>query len=59
EKIDEYRKEFANPYKAAERGYVDRVIMPEETRKVLCSALDGIESKRETRPAKKHGVIPH
>ena len=59
EKIDEYREAFANPYRAAERGYVDRVIMPEETRKVLCQALDGIESKRETRPAKKHGVIPH
>lgn len=59
EKIDEYREAFANPYRAAERGYVDRVIMPEETRKALCQALEGIESKRETRPAKKHGVIPH
>ncbi|MBR0257871.1 MAG: methylmalonyl-CoA carboxyltransferase, partial [Synergistaceae bacterium] len=43
EKIDEYRAEFANPYKAAERGYVDRVIMPEETRKALCQALGVIE----------------
>ena len=59
EKIDEYREAFANPYRAAERGYVDRVIMPEETRKVVYQALEGIESKRETRPAKKHGVIPH
>ena len=59
EKIDEYREAFANPYKAAERGYVDRVIMPEETRKVVCQALDAMESKRQTRPAKKHGVIPH
>ncbi|MBQ7734157.1 MAG: methylmalonyl-CoA carboxyltransferase [Synergistaceae bacterium] len=59
EKIDEYREAFANPYRAAERGYVDRVIMPEETRKAIAQALDGIESKRETRPAKKHGVIPH
>ena len=59
EKIDEYREAFANPYRAAERGYVDRVIMPEETRKVVCQALDAMESKRETRPAKKHGVIPH
>lgn len=59
EKIDEYRAEFANPYKAAERGYVDCVIMPEETRKALCQALAVIESKRDTRPAKKHGVIPH
>ena len=59
EKIEEYREAFANPYRAAERGYVDRVIMPEETRKVVCQALDAMESKRETRPAKKHGVIPH
>lgn len=59
EKIDEYREEFANPYKAAERGYVDRVIMPEETRKSVCQALDAVESKREERPSKKHGVIPH
>ena len=59
EKIDEYREAFANPYRAAERGYVDRVIMPEETRKAIFTALEGIESKRETRPRKKHGVIPH
>ncbi len=59
EKIDEYREAFANPYRAAERGYVDRVIMPEETRLTLAQALAGMESKRETRPAKKHGVIPH
>ena len=60
EKIDEYREAFANPYRAAERGYVDRVILPEETRKALYTALEGIESKRDiTRPSKKHGVIPH
>ena len=59
EKIDEYREAFANPYRAAERGYVDRVIMPEETRKAIFTALEGIESKRDTRPSKKHGVIPH
>ena len=59
EKIDEYREAFANPYRAAERGYVDRVIFPEETRKAVFMALEGIESKRDTRPAKKHGVIPH
>ena len=59
EKIDEYREAFANPYRAAERGYVDRVIMPEETRMTVCQALDAMESKREERPAKKHGVIPH
>lgn len=59
EKIDEYRKTFANPYIAAERGYVDRVIMPEETRHVIWQALSGIENKRQARPNKKHGVIPH
>ena len=59
EKIEEYREAFANPYRAAERGYVDRVIMPEETRKAIFMAIEGIESKRDTRPSKKHGVIPH
>ncbi|MCR5347364.1 MAG: methylmalonyl-CoA carboxyltransferase [Fretibacterium sp.] len=59
EKIDEYRKAFATPYVAAERGLVDRVILPEETRKVLAQSLAGLESKRTARPAKKHGVIPH
>ncbi|MBQ7151294.1 MAG: methylmalonyl-CoA carboxyltransferase [Synergistaceae bacterium] len=59
EKIEEYRQAFANPYRAAERGYVDRVIMPEETRRSIFMALEGMESKRDTRPSKKHGVIPH
>ncbi|MBR1671771.1 MAG: methylmalonyl-CoA carboxyltransferase, partial [Fretibacterium sp.] len=59
EKIDEYRRAFATPYVAAERGLVDRVILPEETRKVLAQALSGLDTKRVGRPAKKHGVIPH
>ncbi|MCR4818892.1 MAG: methylmalonyl-CoA carboxyltransferase [Fretibacterium sp.] len=59
EKIDEYRKAFATPYVAAERGLVDRVILPEETRKVLAQSLAGLENKRTARPSKKHGVIPH
>ena len=59
EKIEEYRDAFATPYAAAERGLVDRVIMPEETRKELWLALCGMESKRVARPSKKHGVIPH
>lgn len=58
-KIEEYREAFANPYRASERGYVDRVIMPEETRHAVWQALEGFESKREGRPSKKHGVIPH
>ena len=59
EKIEEYRQAFATPYVAAERGLVDRVILPEETRKVLAQSLAGLENKRTTRPSKKHGVIPH
>jgi len=59
EKIEEYRQAFATPYVAAERGFVDRVIMPEETRKELWLALCGTESKKVDRPSRKHGVIPH
>ncbi|MDR1048717.1 MAG: methylmalonyl-CoA carboxyltransferase, partial [Synergistaceae bacterium] len=59
EKIDEYRQAFATPYVAAERGFVDRVILPEETRRELCLGLRGVDSKRVGRPSKKHGVIPH
>ncbi len=59
EKIEEYRKAFANPYVAAERGLVDRVILPEETRLSIWQALNALESKRVSRPDKKHGVIPH
>jgi methylmalonyl-CoA decarboxylase alpha subunit len=58
EKIDEYRDKFANPYQAAKRGYVDDVIEPSATRVKLISALEMLMSKRETRPAKKHGNIP-
>jgi len=58
EKIAQYRDSFANPYVAASRGYVDDVIDPAETRVRLISALEMLISKRETRPAKKHGNIP-
>jgi methylmalonyl-CoA decarboxylase alpha subunit len=58
EKIEEYRDKFANPYQAAKRGYVDDVIQPSTTRVKLISALEMLMSKRETRPAKKHGNIP-
>ncbi|MGI6485245.1 MAG: acyl-CoA carboxylase subunit beta [Tepidanaerobacteraceae bacterium] len=58
EKITEYRHKFANPYQAAKRGYVDDVIEPSTTRVKLISALEMLMSKRETRPAKKHGNIP-
>ncbi|WP_350449531.1 acyl-CoA carboxylase subunit beta [Aminobacterium mobile] len=58
-KIEEYREAFANPYVASERGYVDRVILPEETRREIYLALQGTANKRELRPRRKHGVMPH
>ncbi|MDR1702065.1 MAG: methylmalonyl-CoA carboxyltransferase, partial [Sporomusaceae bacterium] len=58
EKTDKYVEEFATPYKAAERGFVDIVIEPRETRPQIINALNMLASKRETRPAKKHGNIP-
>ncbi len=58
EKIAEYTDKFANPYVAASRGYVDDVIEPDSTRPRIISALEMLMSKRETRPAKKHGNIP-
>ncbi|HHT65799.1 MAG: acyl-CoA carboxylase subunit beta [Caldicoprobacterales bacterium] len=58
EKIQEYRDRFTNPYAAAARGYIDDVIEPEATRPRLISALEMLQSKRETRPPKKHGNIP-
>jgi acetyl-CoA carboxylase carboxyltransferase component len=58
EKIAEYNDLFLNPYRAAERGYVDAVIAPGETRPRLIDALEVLSTKRETRPAKKHGNIP-
>lgn len=56
--VAEYRKTFANPYKAAELGYIDGVILPEDTRRVLTSALRTLEKKRERVPSRKHGNIP-
>jgi len=54
----EYREKFANPYVAAEKGYIDDVIDPAETRPRLISVLELLATKREPRPAKKHGNIP-
>ncbi|WP_442903374.1 acyl-CoA carboxylase subunit beta [Halobacterium sp. KA-4] len=56
--IDEYREEFANPYTAADRGYLDAVIEPTETRPRLIQDLEMLASKREESPDKKHGNIP-
>jgi propionyl-CoA carboxylase beta chain len=58
EKVEEFRGRFANPYVAAERGYIDAVILPSETRRRLNSALDMLAKKRDKNPAKKHGNIP-
>ncbi len=56
--IEEYEATLANPYVAAERGYVDRVILPEETRPMIVRALRTLRTKRASRPPKKHGNIP-
>jgi methylmalonyl-CoA carboxyltransferase large subunit len=58
ELIDLYRKTFANPYLAAGRRLVDDIVEPALTRKYLAQALDGLSTKREFRPPKKHGLIP-
>ena len=56
--VAEFRERFANPYVAAERGYLDAVIQPSQTRSKLISALRSLENKREVSPRKKHGNIP-
>jgi acetyl-CoA carboxylase carboxyltransferase component len=56
--VSEYRDKFANPYIAAEHGYLDDVIEPSETRPRLINALEMLQNKRDTNPTKKHGNIP-
>jgi propionyl-CoA carboxylase beta chain len=56
--VELYRKTFANPYKAAELGYIDEVIAPEDTRRLLIQGLRMLEGKRERGPSRKHGNIP-
>lgn len=58
ELVQEYRDKFANPFVAAERGYIDDVILPRETRPRLINALEMLQNKRDANPAKKHGNIP-
>jgi acetyl-CoA carboxylase carboxyltransferase component len=58
ELIADYKERFANPYSAAERGYVDDVIEPRRTRPVLIDALETALTKSEPRPHRKHGNIP-
>jgi acetyl-CoA carboxylase carboxyltransferase component len=56
--VAEYEAQFANPYVAAARGYVDDVIVPSDTRPRLIAALEMLAGKRQTNPRKKHGNIP-
>ncbi len=58
ELIEDYTERFANPYSAAERGYVDDVIDPRDTRKVLVESLDMLRTKKEKLPQRKHGNVP-
>ncbi len=58
ELVEAFREEFAHPYKAAARGYLDDVILPEQTRPKLIDALETLETKRADRPSRKHGNIP-
>jgi propionyl-CoA carboxylase beta chain len=57
-KVDEFRKKYANPYIACEKGYIDEVIEPKLTRPKLIAALQMLENKRDKNPPKKHGNIP-
>ncbi|HOW30567.1 MAG TPA: acyl-CoA carboxylase subunit beta [Bacteroidales bacterium] len=56
--VEDYRETFANPYKAAELGYIDEIIYPRHTRNKLIQALEMTQNKRKTNPPKKHGNIP-
>jgi propionyl-CoA carboxylase beta chain len=58
EKVEEFQEKFANPFIAAERGFVDEIIEPKFTRKKLITALRMLDTKRDTNPPKKHGNIP-
>jgi len=58
QKIAEFRERFANPFIAAERGYIDAIIEPAETRAKIITALRALENKKDTNPRKKHGNIP-
>ncbi|HTR38153.1 MAG TPA: acyl-CoA carboxylase subunit beta [Bryobacteraceae bacterium] len=58
EMVDHYRQTFANPFKAAESGYIDAVIYPEDTRPTLIRSLEMLKNKQDHNPPKKHGNIP-
>jgi propionyl-CoA carboxylase beta chain len=58
QRVAEFREKFANPYVAADRGFVDEVILPRQTRRKIAAGLDMTRNKRDTNPPKKHGNIP-
>jgi acetyl-CoA carboxylase carboxyltransferase component len=58
ELLDDYTERYANPYSAAERGYVDDVIDPAETRAKIIAGFELLRSKREELPKRKHGNVP-
>jgi len=58
QKVAEFREKFANPYAAADRGFVDEVIEPRQTRRKIIAGLEMTRTKRDRNPAKKHGNIP-
>jgi acetyl-CoA carboxylase carboxyltransferase component len=58
ELVEEYRQQFANPYVAARRGFIDDIILPRETRARLFNALEAFTNKRDSNPPRKHGNIP-
>ena len=58
ELVEQYSERFANPYNAGERGYVDDVIDPRDTRRVLVESLEMLRSKKEKLPQRKHGNVP-
>jgi propionyl-CoA carboxylase beta chain len=57
-RVSEFEEKFANPYVAAERGFIDEIIEPAQTRPKLIRALALLENKRDTNPPRKHGNIP-
>ena len=58
ELVADYEQKFQNPYKAAELGYIDEVLPPEELRPRLCQAIRLLQNKRDANPPKKHGNMP-
>jgi acetyl-CoA carboxylase carboxyltransferase component len=56
--VDDYNEKFCHPYLAAEAGYIDDVILPQETRPKLIAGLASLAGKRQSMPHKKHGNIP-